>query len=32
MARYGDDWRADRADALEDALTENIADWLDNPA
>ena len=32
MARYGDDWRADRADALEDALRENIAAWLDNLA
>ena len=32
MARYGDDWRADRADALEDALSENLAEWLDNPA
>ena len=32
MARYGDDWRADQADALEDALTENIAEWLDNRA
>ena len=32
MARYGDDWRADRADALEDALIENIAAWLDNLA
>ena len=32
MARYGDDWRADAADALGDSLTENIAAWLDNPA
>ena len=32
MARYGDDWRADRADALEDALSENLAAWLDNRA
>ena len=32
MARYGADWRADRADALEDALIENIAEWLDNLA
>ena len=32
MARYaGEDWRTDRADALEDALIENIAEWLDNP-
>ena len=29
MARYGDDWRADAADALEDALSENLAAWLD---
>ena len=32
MARYGDDWRADAADALKDALCENIAAWLDNRA
>ena len=32
MARYGDDWRADAADALEDALSENLAAWLDNLA
>ena len=29
MARYGDDWRVDLADALEDALSENLAAWLD---
>ena len=32
MARYGDDWRADAADALEDALSENLAAWLDKTA
>ena len=32
MARYGDDWRADRADSLADALSENLAAWLDNLA
>ena len=28
MAFYGDDWRADRADALEGALVESILEWL----
>ena len=28
MARYGDDWRADRADALFDALGKSILDSL----
>lgn len=28
MAFYGDDWRADRADALEDALAESVLEFL----